>query len=229
VTRVRLSRIFWIGAATTLVVAALIGVAGLLRSEFTETDGHILLTLLALLVAGGAAVAGLALVERSSFVAFGWFATSVAVASFVCITAATWSDFDDDELTKLAGVTAVALIGTLLVSTQMLLHRGRLLAVVVATWVTLFLAVSGTTFGIVGEEESDALWKAVGTFWILGLLSWLLVPVLQRFKAAGASASGVRVLAVLDGVELVASRDALDGVEIQAPAAGERLVLRRQG
>ena len=59
-TRLRLTRIFWIGAAATLVVAALIGVAGLLRSEFTETDGQILLTLLTLLVAGGAAVASTA-------------------------------------------------------------------------------------------------------------------------------------------------------------------------
>ena len=69
----------------------------------------------------------------------------------------------------------------------------------------------------------------MGTFWILGFLGWLLVPVLQRFTAAGASASGSRVLAVLDGVELVASRESLDGVQIEAPAAGERLVLRRQG
>ena len=228
-TRVRLSRIFWIGAAATLVVAALIGVAGLLRSEFTETDGQILLTLLTLLVAGGAALAGLALVERATFTAFGWFATVVAVASFVLITAATWRDFDDDGLTKLAGVAAVTLIAALLVSTQMLLHRGRLLAVVVATWLTLCLAALGTTIGILGESESDELWKAVGTFWILGLLGWLLVPVLQRFTAAGESASGIRVLAALDGVELVASRDALDGVQIEAPAPGERLVLRRQG
>ncbi len=145
------------------------------------------------------------------------------------ITAATWRDFDDDGLTKLAGVAAVTLIAALLVSTQMLLHRGRLLAVVVATWLTLFLAVLGTTIGILGESESDELWKAVGTFWILGLLGWLLVPVLQRFTAAGESASGIRVLAALDGVELVASRDALDGVQIEAPAPGERLVLRRQG
>jgi hypothetical protein len=228
VTRVRLSRIFWIGAAATLVVAALIGVAGILRSDFTETDGKILLTLLTLLVAGGAALAGLALVERSSFTAFGWFATVVAVASFVFITTATWRDFDDDPLTKLAGDAAVTLIAVLLVSTQMLLHRGRLMAVVVATWLALCLAVAGTTIGILGESESDELWKGVGSLWILGILGWLLVPVLQRFTAAGAPATGARVLAMLDGVELVASRDAVDGVQIEAPAAGERLVLRRQ-
>ena len=227
-TRVRLSRIFWIGAAATLVVAALIGVAGLLRSEFTETDGRILLTLLTLLVAGGAALAGLALVERSSFVAFGWLATVVAVASFVLITAATWRDYDDDLLTKLAGIAAVTLIAVLLASTQILLHRGRLQAVVVSTWLTMALAVSGTAIGIAGEEDGATLWKAVGSLWILGVLGWLLVPVLQRFTAAGASATGVRVLGVLDGVELVASRDGLAGIQIEPPAAGERLVLRRQ-
>ena len=226
-TRVRLSRIFWIGAAATLVVAALIGVAGLLRSEFTETDGRILLTLLTLLVAGGAALAGLALVERSSFVALGWLATVVAVASFVLITAATWRDYDDDLLTKLAGIAAVTLIAVLLASTQLLLHRSRLQAVVLGTWLALALAVSGTAIGILGEKEhGDTLWKAVGSLWILGVLGWLLVPVLQRFTTAGASATGIRVLAVLDGVELVASRNALDGVQIEAPAAGERLVLR---
>ena len=226
-SRARLARIFWIGAAATLVVAALIGVAGLLRSEFTETDGRILLTLLTLLVAGGAALAGLALIEQS-IVAFGWLATVVAVASFVFITAATWRDYDDDALTKLAGIAAVTLIAVLLVSTQMLLHRGRLQAVVVGTWLALALAVSGTTIGILGEEDSDTLWKAVGSLWVLGVLGWLLVPVLQRFTAAGASEAGVRVLAELDGVELVASRHALDGVQIEAPTAGERLVLRRQ-
>ncbi len=225
----RLSRIFWIGAAATLVVAALIGVAGLLRSDFTETDGKILLTLVTLLVASGAAFAALALVERSIFVTYGWLAAVVAVASFVLITAATWRDFDDDPLTKLAGVAAVTLIATLLVSTQMLLHRGRLRVVVVGTWLALAIAVSGTTVGILGEEDGATLWKAVGTFSILGLLGWLLVPVLQRFTAAGASATGVRILAALDGVELVASREALDGVQIESPAAGERLVLRRQG
>jgi MFS family permease len=228
VTRLRLSRIFWIGAAATLVVAALIGVAGLLRSDFTETDGKILLTLLTLLVAGGAAVAGLALVERASFAVVGWFATVVAVASFVLITAATWSDFDNDGLTKIAGIAAITLVATLLVATQLLLHRGRFLAVVAATGVTLSLAVAGTAIGILGESESDELWKAVGTFWILGLLGWLLVPVLQRFTAAGAPTSGVRVLAALDGVELVASREAVEGLQIEAPATGERLVLRRQ-
>ena len=37
--RIRYARIFWIGAAGILVLAALIGVSALLRSDFTETDG----------------------------------------------------------------------------------------------------------------------------------------------------------------------------------------------
>jgi hypothetical protein len=228
VTSVRLGRIFWIGAAATLVVAALIGVAGLLRSDFTETDGKILLTLLALLVAGGTAVAGLALVDRERYAWFGWLTALLAAVCFVVIAAATWENFDDDALTKSAGTAAIALVGVLLASTQLLLHRGRLAAVVVPTWIALFFAVWGTTVGIWAEVDDEGLWKAVGTCWILGVLGWLLVPVLQRYTSAGATASTVRVLAVLDGVELVAARGPVDGVTADSPEGGERLVLRRR-
>jgi hypothetical protein len=58
VTRARLRRIFWIGAAAILVVAALIGVAAVAGGHFSSTDGKILLTLGALLLAGATGFAG---------------------------------------------------------------------------------------------------------------------------------------------------------------------------
>jgi hypothetical protein len=225
VTSVRLSRIFWIGAAATLVAAALIGVAGLLRSDLTETDGKILLTLLALLVAGGTAVAGLALVDRGLYAWFGWLTAFVAAVGFAVIAAATWQDFDDNALTKSAGTAAIALVGVLLASTQLLLHRGRLTAVVVPTWIALFLAVWGTTVRIWAEVEDGGLWKAVGSCWILGVLGWLLVPVLQRYTSAGADATAVRVLAVLDDVDLVAGRGPVEGVTADSPESGDTKVV----
>ena len=227
-SRARLARIFWIGAAATLVVASLIGVAGLLRSDFTETDGKVLLTLLVLLVAGGTAIAGLALVDTERYGWFGWLTAAVAATSFVVITASTWNDFESGGLTKSAGVAAIVLTGVLLASTQLLLHRGRLAAVVVPTWIALFFAVSGATVGIWAEVDDAGLWKVVGTCSILGVLGWLLVPVLQRFTAAGAEPGEVRVLAELDGVELVATRSRIAGVAVDPPAADEHLVLRRR-
>jgi hypothetical protein len=42
--RSRLTRIFWIGAATILVVAALIAITAVAGGNFSSTDGKILLT-----------------------------------------------------------------------------------------------------------------------------------------------------------------------------------------
>ena len=55
-------RLFWIGAAVLLGVAALISIVALLRGEFTETDGKILGTLGAAFLAGSSSLAGLALI-----------------------------------------------------------------------------------------------------------------------------------------------------------------------
>lgn len=225
-TRVRLSRIFWIGAAAILIVAALVAIAGLLRSDFTDTDSKILLTLLALLVASGTAVSGLTLVERGTFAIVGWAAVGIAAVCFALIVASTWNGFDSETLAKWAGTAALVLIGALLAITQLMLHRGRLVAVVLATWLVVFLAVMATSIGLWSEPSDDGAWKAAGTFWILGVLGWLLLPVLQRFAAAGPPAGSARVLATLDDVELVATRSG-EGTEVRL-ASGERVVLRRR-
>ncbi len=223
-TRVRLSRIFWIGAAAILIVAALVAIAGLLRSDFTDTDGKILLTLLALLVASGTAVSGLTLVDRGTFALVGWPAVGIAALCFALIVASTWNDFDSETLAKWAGTAALVLIGALLATTQLMLHRGRLAAVVLGTWLVVFLAVMTTSVGLWSEPSDDGTWKAAGTFWILGVLGWLLLPVLQRFTAAGTPPGEARVLATLDDVELVATRS---GTEVRL-APGERVLLRRR-
>lgn len=132
---VRLSRLFWIGAAAILIVAALVAVGSILRGDFGETEAQILGTLLSLLVAGATAIAGLALIERG--------------------------------VAREFGVAAIA-----------------------------------------GAA--------------------LCLPVLQRFTRA-ASATQARVLGELDGVQLIATRGRADGLAVEAPAPGERLVLRRSG
>jgi hypothetical protein len=68
----------------------------------------------------------------------------------------------------------------------------------------------------------------LAVLWILTLLAYFLVPVLQRFTSAGAAPEAARVLASLGDVELVATR-AADGRAIYARLKpGERLVLRRR-
>jgi peptidoglycan/LPS O-acetylase OafA/YrhL len=62
-------RLFWIGAAALLGVAALISIVALLRGEFTETDGKILGTLAAAFLAGSSSLAGHALIDRRDVIA----------------------------------------------------------------------------------------------------------------------------------------------------------------
>lgn len=59
-TRRRLTRVFWLGAAAILVVAAPISLVAVLRGKFSQTDGRILDTLASLLYCGGAGLGGLA-------------------------------------------------------------------------------------------------------------------------------------------------------------------------
>jgi hypothetical protein len=222
---VRYARIFWIGAAGVVVLAALIGISALLRSDFSETDGQILLTLLALLVSSGTAVAGLTVVERGH-ASIGWGAVAVALVSFFFIATATWESFDDETLARLAGTAAFALVATLLGTTQLVLHRGEHGWVILITWVALVLAFITTSTGLWQERSSDGLWQAAGSCWIIAAMGWLLLPVLQRFAAAGVAPGAVRVLASLDEVELVATRSR-EGLDVRL-APGERLVLRRR-
>ncbi len=53
-THVRLSRIFWRGAAAILLAAALVALGSVLKGNFSSTDGRILGTLALFLYTGGA-------------------------------------------------------------------------------------------------------------------------------------------------------------------------------
>jgi uncharacterized membrane protein YozB (DUF420 family) len=223
----RYARIFWIGAAGILVLAALIGVSALLRSDFTETDGQVLLTLATLLLASGTAVAGLTLVDRGRLRA-GTTVIVVAAVAFFVISASVWDGFDDETLAKAAGTTALVLIATLLVATLLVRFRGDLAVVVVIAGAALSFAALVSSTGIWEDGRDDNLWKVAGSLWIIGGVGWLLLPVLQRLADSSVSpAAAERLIAELDGVVLVATRSA-EGLAV-ALRPGERLLLRRRG
>jgi hypothetical protein len=233
--RQSLGRLFWIGAATILIAAALVAIGAILKGEFSDTDGKICGTLGSLLLCGALAVSGLSLVERRLVPAFGWASVGVAGVSLVLLVAVIWQEFDDETLSRWAGTALVLTVACLLVATSLLLLRGPALLVLVAGE-ALALAIASLIViaAIWSDDMSGGAAKADAVFWILGVLGWLLVPILQRFGSAGAppaavgAPSPVRVLGELDGVELVASRDPVEGIHVEPPSAGERLVLRRR-
>lgn len=232
---VRYARIFWIGAAGALVLAAFVAIGAIARGDFGETDARILGTLFTVLLAGGTAVSGLALVERRQLVAFGWIAVVLAAVSFLLTAAAIWSDHD---ALGAWGVRALVLLFALLVvATQRLLIRtsgptwvfGATAACAAIATLTTWAAISG---------DGDT-WEIPAIFWVLTVLGYLLLPVLQRFGApevAGSAAPSIpehhddpaeRVLDALDGVELVVTRSRDGSIETNL-APGERLLLRRR-
>lgn len=231
--RLRLGRIFWIGAAAILVVAALVAVSSILGGDFSETDGKILGTLFSLLLAGAVVISGYALVERETLVPLGWAAVVWGTVAFTVLAAAIWSSFENETLGRWAGTMTALLVALLLVTTQRLLLRVEGLTILFfATAVVAGLAVLATGAAIWGERDgggdAPGTWEASAIFWILTALGFMLVPVLQRFTATGASPADIRVLATLGDVELVASRGPLEGVAVETPSAGERLVLRHR-
>ena len=228
-SQIRLSRIFWIGAAAILIVAALVAVSSILRADFNDTDAKVLGTLFLLLLAGAVAISGYALVERATLVPLGWAAVGSGAVGFMIVAAAIWSG--GDGLWDCAFISLAALIGLLLVTTQRLLLRiERLVPLFFATAAFSALAVAATAVAILGENDrgGDAAgtWETAAIFWILSVLGFMLLPVLQRFTTAGVTAADVRVLAALGDVELVATH-AASGIEIRL-AQGERLALRKR-
>lgn len=233
-TELRLSRVFWIGAAAILIAAALVAVTSILSGNFSDTSWKIFGTLFSLLLAGAVAISGYALVERQTLAPLGWAAVGSGVIGFMVVGAAIWDEFDGDALAEWAGISIALLIALLLVTTQLLLLRvERLAPLFFATAIAAALAVIATTWAVLGESDSGAdaagSWEAVAIFWVFTALGYLLLPVLQRFTAAGAPRTDVRVLGTLDGVELVASRSPVEGVAAAHPASGESLFLRRRG
>jgi hypothetical protein len=230
VNRRVLARTFWIGAAAILVAAALVALAALLRGDFSETDGRILLTLGALLYAGGTAIAGLALADRGPARRLGWTVAAAAPVGLALVLAAIWSfvwEQENEPWDKLAWSAILALLAGLLATTALLLARRPLLVrLAAAAGALASVAAALSIAGIWSEPESDSFVKAVGATWILAALAFFLVPVLQRFTAAGGTESEARVLARLDDVELVATHSREGTIDAKLEP-GERLALRR--
>ena len=229
-TRVRLARVFWIGAAAILVVAALVALLAVLSGDFSDTDGRILGTLGAALLAGSTVIAGLALVERGGTLS-GWAAVTVALPAFAALVYAIW-DFVFDgggDSWRWGWAGALALVATLVAATARLLARTQwIVRLAEVTGALAAVAAGVTIWAIWAEDPGDAAGRAIATLWILAGLGYLLVPVLQRFTSAGSSQAPERVLATLDGVELVATRSRDDTIDVRL-APGERLALRRHG
>jgi hypothetical protein len=148
VTR-RLARLFWIGAAAVLIVAALVALVAVLRGGFSDTDGRILVTLAGVLYAGGGLLAGLALVERRTAVWLGWAVVATSPVVLALILRAVWEwvgNGEGENHGELAWTAILVLATGLLLATSLLLARPRL---VLLAWAAGGLAAAATALSII--------------------------------------------------------------------------------
>jgi len=207
-----------------LATAALLAVITVSDGHLTETDGQILGTLGALLLAAGAALAGLALHERDGSL-LGRVAVVVAPIGFALLLAAIWDSFADPDAWRLGWTGLVLLVALLIAVTARLVARSpgtRSLAMAAGALAGVAATLSTYAFW---ADERDELVRAVIVLWILAVLAYLLVPVIQRTRVPAVTDAGARVLATLGDVELVAT--SAGGIDPRL-APGERLLLRRR-
>ena len=179
-TGVGFRRLFWIGAAALLGVAALVSIIALLRGEFTDTDWKILGTLGTALLAGSCSLAGLALIDRGDLVPLGRAVVAVACVGLVLISWQLWTDFDNEDWAYEALVAVVAAL--MLATSRLLYRRFEWLFWTSAAMTTITAAIY--VWAIYVEPDGDNWGKAFGTLGIITVLAWFLVPVLGRTSAA---------------------------------------------
>jgi hypothetical protein len=202
---VSLRRIFLLGAATLLSVAALVAIAAILSGDFGETEGKIFATLATAFVAGSTVIAGIACLEQSLARPFGALGIVLAALGFVLWTEQIWAEHHGEDYWKVLGLILIWTLVLLVVTTTRLMTRAPQLvrSLFPATAVTAGLA--GVVVSAMVLRENGDGWQLFAVLLILALLGEMLTPILQRFVATPPDAAPAeRVLGEIAGAVVVA-------------------------
>lgn len=229
----RLRRIFLLGAATLVSVAALVAIGAILNGDFGETEGKIFATLATAFVAGSAAIAGIACLEASVTRIFAGLGIALAILGFVLWTEQIWAEHHSEGYWKLLGFILIWTLVLLVVTTTRLMTRSpRLLRRLFPATAAAAAAAGLTVTAMVLREDGDG-WQLFAIFLILALLGETLTPILQRFVVtAPGDELSERVLGEIAGAVVVAvrGRDTARSVHVgnrEVPVADdERIVIR---
>jgi hypothetical protein len=229
---VSLRRVFLLGAAAVISVAALVAIVTVLNGHFGETEGKIFATLATTFAAGSAVISGLALLGRGDARPLGFAGLTLASVGFVLWSAQIWGEFDSNRYWKLLGVlTAWTLALLVVTTTRLMLSSPSLLR---SLYPATGAAAAGATLTIcviILREQGDG-WQLFAVLLILALVGETLAPVLERFQAADERPSE-RLLGVVAGAEVLAvrgrnARSVQVGSNSAAIAEGEGVVVRER-
>jgi hypothetical protein len=202
---VSLRRIFLLGAATLVSVAALVAIAAIVDGDFGDTEGKIFATLATAFVAGSTAIAGIACLERSVSRPFGWLGIVLAAGGFLLWTDQIWQEHDSDRYWKLLGLILIWTLVVLVVTTARLMTRApQLLRTLYPATAVAAVAAGLTVSAMVVRENGDG-WQLFAVLLILALLGETLTPIVQRFMTApSGGAPTERILGEIGGALVVA-------------------------
>jgi hypothetical protein len=230
---VPLRRIFLLGAATLVSVAALVAIAGIVHGDLGSTEGKIFATLATAFVAGSTAIAGIACLERSASRVFGMLGILLSLLGFVLWTEEIWAQHDSTRYWKLLGFLLIWSLVVLIVTTTRLMTRSPQLLSTLYRATAVAAVLAGIVVTIMVMTENGDGWQFFAVLLVLALLGETLTPILERFVTTPSSeAPAERVLGEVAGAIVVAVRSERDGRSVlldgrQIPVgADERIVVR---
>ena len=228
-----LRRIFLLGAAALICVAALGAIVAIVHGDFGDTEGKFFSTLATAFVAGSAAIAGIACLEHSVARPFGVLGVGLSLVGFVLWTDQISQQHHSDSDWKLLGLILIWTLVLLVVTTTRLMTRSPLLVRRLYPATSAAAVGAGLTVSVMVLNEHGDGWQLFAVLLILALLGEMLTPILERYVTT--PVEGVpaeRVLGEIGGAIVVAvrargrGRSLLLGDHEVALEDGERVVIR---
>ena len=228
-----LRRIFLLGAATLVSVAALVAIGAIVNGDFGDTEGKIFSTLATAFVAGSAAIAGIACLERSVSRLFGILGVGLSLVGFILWTDQIWAEHHSDAYWKLLGLILIWTLVVLVLTTTRLMTRSPQLVRTLYPATAVAAAGAGAVVTVMVLSENGDGWQLFAVLLVLALLGETLTPILQRFVTTPLGETPPeRVLGEIAGVVVVAVRGQRHGRAVRVgsrdvPVADDETIIVR--
>ncbi|MDP6822814.1 MAG: hypothetical protein QF554_05935 [Dehalococcoidia bacterium] len=173
----------------SVVISAALAIISLIRGEFGDTDGKILMTALAVAAASVLTLSNGIVLERGRsglLASLPSLAILVSITGFVLLIVMVWNDFEFEDLGKTAAsvvIVGVALTHWSLVSIARIPARFRWLRN--AAYPLSGLLAAFLVSALWERVEGPATAQTVGVIGVLTVATSIILPVLQRLSPSG--------------------------------------------